>query len=1188
MNDGSSTPTKRQQELFFAALELPSDAARAEFLVLHCADDPALRRWLEEELRRQTARPPAPVPETTFGGPGFYAAEPTPSAEVEALAQALKPEEAGDHVGPYRLIEPLGEGGFGVVWVAEQEQPVQRKVALKIIRLGMNSREVIARFAQERQALAVMDHPGIAKVFDAGATPFGRPYFAMELVRGVPITDFCDDYSLPLRLRLEMFMQVCSAVHHAHQKGIIHRDIKPSNVLVTLDEDGAAAPKVIDFGIAKATEQPPLTELTLATQHGLLLGTPLYMSPEQAGMKTLDIDTRSDIYSLGVLLYVLVTGHTPLDRDRLDACTLDEMSRIIREEPLPRPTACLHALPVAELEAIATNRAMNAAELARSVRGDLEWICMKMLEKDRRRRYTSASAVAADVQRLLVDEPITARPPSRRYWLNKFIERHRRGLVAASVVLAVLFLGTISSIKEALRAEGVEQRALALERTESTEAAQANEQRARAERESASAQRSAYIADVNLAQQSLTLGNLGRALGLLEKHEPAPGQPDLRGFGWRYLWARCHGAAAGTFPDLDCPAAALAYSPDGALLAVGGLDEVRVYDARTRAGVAILEPGSGSLGFLPDGRTLVTIGGGKLRLWSTADWKEQTSWDEGPGPLALSRDGSRLAVAGTGGVRVRDTAGWKEVRFLPGAAAPLAFAPDGRTLATDTPEGVTLWRFDEGKGRVLANSRGLFTGEEFTFFRPIQALAFSPDGNTVAAPQNWLSERGVFLLRFWDARTGRETATLPGQPERPEHTGIIASLAYSPDGRLLATTSLDHAVRLWDVARGVCTDTLQGHQAEVGGCAFSPDGRAVVSGDRLGHVNVWTIPRPKREEALVGVVRPLGFSRDGSQLATLTAEGAVVFYDVATNAPRRQFPLDAAAPGSLPAVAVSEDLGRMVQNAGGGKVRIFDPATGDGRLEYVSARDVDFLALTPDGQVLVSGAGGQFLRSRDLRTGREFNLPFEARRVELSPDNRTMALLPAERAAGPADGGRTPEGPLAAGRDPDSGGRRSLPAAGLIGPVAQPDGLPLWDLTANRLRTRLGVSSPFVLNGAFSADGQRFATALSDNTVQVWDTSNGRRTAVLTGHKQVVLAVAFSHDGKTIATASEDGTLRLWDTAAQQEILTLPMLGWHVSELLFSPDGRVLVAAVNARGQPPQLRFYRAPLLADIDREPVK
>ena len=255
MNDGSSTPTKRQQELFFAALELPGAAARGEFLALHCADDPALRRWLEEELRRQTTRLPAPVPETTLGGYGFEGSEHTPSSEAEALAQALKPEEAGDRIGPYRLIEPLGEGGFGVVWVAEQEQPVRRKVALKIIRLGMNSREVIARFAQERQALAVMDHPGIAKVFDAGATPFGRPYFAMELVRGVPITEFCDEYSLSLRLRLEMFRQVCSAVHHAHQKGIIHRDIKPNNVLVTLDEDGVATPKVIDFGIAKATEQ---------------------------------------------------------------------------------------------------------------------------------------------------------------------------------------------------------------------------------------------------------------------------------------------------------------------------------------------------------------------------------------------------------------------------------------------------------------------------------------------------------------------------------------------------------------------------------------------------------------------------------------------------------------------------------------------------------------------------------------------------------------------------------------------------------------------------------------------------------------------------------------------------------------------------------------------------------------------
>jgi serine/threonine protein kinase len=415
---------QREAALFQAAARL-TGTARSLFLDGACKGDASLRRRLEALLAAH---------EQSEG----VLAEAAPGAGGTRKVQITNPADQaiGQKVGRYKLLEQIGEGGFGVVYVAEQQEPVRRRVALKIIKLGMDTRQVVARFEAERQALALMDHPNIAKVFDAGATETGRPFFVMELVRGIPITDYCDQNTLSTRERIDLFVRVCQAIQHAHQKGIIHRDIKPSNILVTL-HDGVPVPKVIDFGIAKATDQR-LTDKTVYTAFHQFMGTPAYMSPEQAEMSGLDIDTRSDIYSLGVLLYELLTGKTPFDQKELLAAGVDAMRRIIREKEPARPSTRLSTMAEGELTTTAKRRQTAAPQLIHSVRGDLDWIVMKTLEKDRTRRYETATALAIDIKRYLSNEPVLARPQRGFYQLQKTVYRYRSWVLATSTIVLVM------------------------------------------------------------------------------------------------------------------------------------------------------------------------------------------------------------------------------------------------------------------------------------------------------------------------------------------------------------------------------------------------------------------------------------------------------------------------------------------------------------------------------------------------------------------------------------------------------------------------------------------------------------------------------------------------------------------------------------------------------------------------------
>ena len=447
------------QTIFNEAITRDSDESRVKYLDDVCANHPEVRARVEALLRAHSQ------------AGGFFGGQPA--------ATAIQPliESPGTQIGPYKLLQQIGEGGFGVVYMAEQSKPVRRKVALKIIKPGMDTKEVIARFEAERQALALMDHPNIAKVLDGGATETGRPYFVMELVKGIPITQFCDDNKLDARQRLKLFISVCRAIQHAHQKGVIHRDIKPSNVLITL-HDGEPVPRVIDFGVAKAISQQ-LTEKTMFTAFGQMIGTPQYMSPEQAEMSGLDVDTRSDIYSLGVLLYELLIGSTPLDPRRLRETAFHELQRMIREDEPPKPSTRLSTLGN-QSALIASNRGTSPDKLGNTIRGDLDWIVMRSLEKNRERRYDTANAFADDVRCFLNNETVEARPPSLAYRFRKFAQRNKAAIATSTAIAVALFIGLSTAVWQAVRATNALNKAVVAQHTAKAAAAQAEAEAERA------------------------------------------------------------------------------------------------------------------------------------------------------------------------------------------------------------------------------------------------------------------------------------------------------------------------------------------------------------------------------------------------------------------------------------------------------------------------------------------------------------------------------------------------------------------------------------------------------------------------------------------------------------------------------------------------------------------------------------
>ncbi len=1051
--------------------------------------------------------------------------------------------------GRYKLLEQIGEGGFGVVFMAEQTQPVRRKVALKVLKPGMDTRQVVARFEAERQALALMDHPNIARVLDAGQTSSGRPYFVMDLVKGLPITEFCDQQQLTPRQRVELLVHVCRAVQHAHHKGIIHRDLKPSNVLVSR-HDTTPVVKIIDFGVAKALGQE-LTDKTLFTGIAQMVGTPLYMSPEQAGMSDLDIDTRSDIYSLGVLLYELLTGTTPFDKEHFKKAGYDEIRRIIREEEPPKPSTRISTLGQAATT-LSTQRQSDPKRLSQLFRGELDWIVMKALEKERSRRYETAAAFARDIERYLADEAVAACPPSTWYRFRKVARRHKTGLLAAALIVLALVAGTAVSLWQAIRATEAAEALAEQQQATQQELGRAQQAEAKALAEVSRAQAAEAKASRQLfeslvagarakslsrhpGQRFQTLDILRQAVALARQLKLPPE---------RYLEMRNVAIAALALPDLrvaqewtDTPTGNMVFAPGLKYYAHaarnGTVSIRRAGDGAELCRLPGLVPGERRLRFSPDGRLLAVMHPGRVQVWKLAGNEtgeafknsdvlpgkkpakildEAGKWDWSSSLDSFSPDSGQFAVQHPDlSIGIFDLATAKRVQHLAliGGAAKPVFNPKGRQLAL----------FSQGAAQVHDLQtcevvwRQAVSGSDPWF-------AWHPDGKTLAVTETIGSGT---VISLWDVATGKQVGKLEGT------TNAGVNCVFNHAGTVLASVGWEGIIRLWDplTSRQLFSTHAQAHFMR-----FSPDDRFLAATEEDNKLRIWEIAA-------------------GNEYRTLTGNPV--------NGKRPYF-----------CSAVSAD-GHWLAAGGGGGVDFWELPSGKNVAFLEASPGLNFVLREPSGALLTMGQKGLFrwpiqreaaTGSLDVGAPEKLPVPGVQNMIAQSADGRVLASAQFNGAVvlhADQPDRLVPLGPHVDARYVAVSPNGQWVATGGFHP---PGGAKVWAAGSGKLEKTLPVGVGCWV--VFSPDGKRLLTSAAAtgkaHQIRVWQV--GSWAEILLKEPIQGIVPAFSPDGKLLVVETGTGVARLLDpnTGTEYARLEDPSQD-RTFAFSFSPDSTKLVCA---------------------------